>query len=134
MATRSIIGIENKNKSIDSIYCHWDGYPQNNGKILFENYNSREKARFLINQGWNSTLENSVLLNALSRSKKSQEDNEEGPTFDKFKDLAAFLKHGDSVAQFMYLYTDDEGWIYWESGAYYPKRNRLSDFFKVWTK
>ncbi len=28
---------------IKSIYCHWDGYPSNNGKILLEHYNSQEK-------------------------------------------------------------------------------------------
>lgn len=129
MATRSIIGIENKNKSIDSIYCHWDGYPQNNGKILFENYNSREKARFLINQGWNSTLENSVLQVALARSQRSQKENEKWPQFDKFTGLMGFLKHGESIGQYSYLYTDDQGWIFWETGAFYPKSVKLSDYF-----
>jgi len=36
---------------IKSIYCHWDGYPSHNGKILLEKYNSQEQAEKLINLG-----------------------------------------------------------------------------------
>lgn len=39
MGTRSNIGIVNLNKSITAIYCHWDGYPSHNGKILLNHYN-----------------------------------------------------------------------------------------------
>ena len=38
MATRSRIAIEKENGTVESIYCHWDGYPENNGRILVENY------------------------------------------------------------------------------------------------
>lgn len=40
MATRSTIGIVNEDKSITSIYCHWDGYPENVGRILLNHYNN----------------------------------------------------------------------------------------------
>lgn len=33
MATRSRIGIENQDGTVTSVYCHWDGYPENNGRI-----------------------------------------------------------------------------------------------------
>jgi hypothetical protein len=36
MATRSRIGIQLKDKSVLSVYCHWDGYPEWNGKKLKE--------------------------------------------------------------------------------------------------
>lgn len=51
MATRSNIGILNSNGTINSIYCHWDGYPSNNGKILLEYYQDTEKIKKLINGG-----------------------------------------------------------------------------------
>lgn len=51
MSTRSEIGILNNDGTVTSIYCHWDGYPANNGNILFNNYNTEEKARELISNG-----------------------------------------------------------------------------------
>ena len=40
MATRSNIAIVNQDKSISSIYCHFDGYPEYVGKILLNHYNN----------------------------------------------------------------------------------------------
>lgn len=37
--------------SYKSIYCHWDGYPEYNGLILFENYKDKNKVEKLINLG-----------------------------------------------------------------------------------
>jgi len=34
MATRSMIGILENDGSVTAIYCHWDGYPENNGHLL----------------------------------------------------------------------------------------------------
>ena len=56
MATRSRIGIENENGSVNSIYCHWDGYPEYNGKILKENYSDRDKVKQLLELGDISVL------------------------------------------------------------------------------
>lgn len=50
MATRSRIGIEGKN-GITSIYCHWDGYPDNNGRILVEHYTDEDKIMQLMKLG-----------------------------------------------------------------------------------
>ena len=37
MATRSSIARKNEDGTVTAIYCHWDGYPSHNGRIL-ENY------------------------------------------------------------------------------------------------
>lgn len=55
MATRSRIGIEGKN-GITSIYCHWDGYPEHNGKILVEHYADEAKIEQLMKLGNLSSL------------------------------------------------------------------------------
>ena len=47
MSTRSNIAIENRNGSITSLYCHYDGYLSNNGKILAEHYSDPNKVREL---------------------------------------------------------------------------------------
>jgi len=51
MGTRSRIGIQLKDDSILSVYCHYDGYPSFNGKVLREFYNTKEKVSQLINGG-----------------------------------------------------------------------------------
>jgi hypothetical protein len=38
-----------------SVYCHWDGYLEHNGKILLEHYNS-VKANYLVAKGSLSSL------------------------------------------------------------------------------
>ena len=56
MATRSRIAIEKENGTVESIYCHWDGYPENNGRILIENYKDHEKVQAFIDLGDISSL------------------------------------------------------------------------------
>ena len=48
MSTSSRIGILNENGSIESVYCHSDGYPDGVGETLTLHYNSEEKARKII--------------------------------------------------------------------------------------
>lgn len=50
MATRSIIGILDGN-TVKSVYSHWDGYPEHNGKILISSYQTKEKVQELIGNG-----------------------------------------------------------------------------------
>ena len=56
MSTRSRIGILNSDGSVKSIYCHWDGYPSNNGAILLEHYTDAKKVEELIALGDISSL------------------------------------------------------------------------------
>ena len=51
MATRSVIGIVNLDKSITGIYCHYDGYPENNGKILLNHYTDADWIHMLMDLG-----------------------------------------------------------------------------------
>ncbi len=47
MGTRSDIIVNRTDGKWARIYCHWDGYIEHKGKILFENYSSQEKAEAL---------------------------------------------------------------------------------------
>ena len=40
MSTNSTINIQNEDGTVDSIYCHWDGYLEFNGKLLQQHYTS----------------------------------------------------------------------------------------------
>jgi len=54
MGTRSRIGVMHGNK-VKSIYCHWDGYIEYNGRILQNHYDSA-KANHLVALGDMSSL------------------------------------------------------------------------------
>jgi len=56
MATRSMIGVQRENGTIEAIYCHWDGYMAHHGPILLEAYNGPRKIEALIRQGDLSSL------------------------------------------------------------------------------
>jgi hypothetical protein len=58
MGTRSRIGVMHGDKC-KSIYCHWDGYLDHNGRILLEHYDSA-KANYLVALGDVSSLEQNV--------------------------------------------------------------------------
>jgi hypothetical protein len=56
MATRSTIALEFADGTVQQVYCHWDGYIENNGAILFKHYADPFKTRDLIDQGDISSL------------------------------------------------------------------------------
>lgn len=56
MATRSNIAIKNSDGTVESVYCHNDGYLENNGKILSEHWTDEAKLRALLSEGQLSSL------------------------------------------------------------------------------
>jgi hypothetical protein len=56
MGTRSDIIVHMTSGQWARIYCHWDGYLEHNGRILFDHYTSQDKAEKLIALGDLSTL------------------------------------------------------------------------------
>ena len=56
MATRSTIALEFADGTVQQVYCHWDGYLSNNGRILQEHYSDPVKLRELIDLGDLSSL------------------------------------------------------------------------------
>jgi len=57
MATRALIGYLDDSKNLTTTYNHYDGYPEYLGKILKEHYNSKEKAKFVANEGYISSID-----------------------------------------------------------------------------
>lgn len=56
MATRSTIALEHADGSVQQVYCHFDGYIENNGKILQAQYADPDKLSKLIELGDLSSL------------------------------------------------------------------------------
>ena len=57
MGTRSNIIYEEPTGEVLSMYCHYDGYPSHNGRILFDQYNSAEKVKALVEVGYAKVLD-----------------------------------------------------------------------------
>lgn len=60
MATTSSISLENPDHTVTSIYCHWDGYIEYNGKILLEHYTDYSIVNRLLQGGDLSSLKNTI--------------------------------------------------------------------------
>ena len=56
MGTRSTIALEYADGTVDQVYCHWDGYVEHNGRILFEHYSDPFKLQQLMDLGDLSSL------------------------------------------------------------------------------
>tara|TARA_R100000458_G_C8209431_1_gene197399 strand:+ start:191 stop:877 length:687 start_codon:yes stop_codon:yes gene_type:complete len=56
MSTRSVIGIMNNDNSVDSVYCHFDGYPEHTGYFLKKFFDTTDKVKNLISNGDISSL------------------------------------------------------------------------------
>ena len=116
MGTRSRIGIQLKDDSIMSVYCHWDGYPSFNGRVLNEFYNTPEKVADLIdggnisslhtNVGWNQeTLPETGPQYYTSRG-ESIKDNE--PRYDE--SIFDFLEK-ENNEEYAYIWTVNNKWV-----------------------
>lgn len=55
MGTRSAIGVK-ENGVYKMVYCHWDGYVENNGAVLYYYYNNLNRVKELIELGALSSL------------------------------------------------------------------------------
>lgn len=60
MSTRSNIGIENSDGTVESIYSHWDGYLEGVGRTLFNYYDTEEKVRELLSYGFASSIDKTI--------------------------------------------------------------------------
>jgi hypothetical protein len=56
MATRSTIAILRDDNTVAKVYCHWDGYLENNGQLLVNHYDTADKVEALLAGGDISSL------------------------------------------------------------------------------
>ena len=76
MATRSTIALEFADGSVSQVYCHWDGYLDNNGDILRYNYMDPFVVRDLVDLGDFSSLQTTVEATAEGAYTQRGEDKE----------------------------------------------------------
>jgi hypothetical protein len=115
MATRGRIGIELKDGSILSVYCHWDNYPEFNGVKLQEYFNSYEKASELIDGGdisalWTNAGWNNETLSEVGPLYYSTRGEDCPPRLDQ--DLCDYLL-AVNAEEYHYLFRNGE-WVCYE--------------------
>ena len=134
MATRSRIGYVNENGSITSAYCHYDGYPQHNGKILKEHYTTLDKVKQLVDGGdmtclgatcdkpeghtWENPVENVTVYYGRDRGEKNV-DAKVSPTKETFVELAK-----GSWGEYVYIFENGK-WSYSEVSCFMERSIRV---------
>jgi hypothetical protein len=132
MSTRSRIGIEIEKGKYKHIYCHFDGYPENNGVLLIDNYKDRDKIEKLINLGDISYLAENVEPDPNyehSFDGKKQEGivlaygRDRGET-DIDAQIGSLKDMAGGWIEYIYVYSLDNKWLYADT---YYKPLKLKD-------
>ncbi len=105
MATRSRIGIQNPDGSVNSIYCHFDGYPEGVGTTLKDYYSDRDKLQQLIELGDISEL-GEDLVNTVAYHRDRDEDY-----FPSRRNESLELFKKSDFEEYGYVYTLENKWV-----------------------
>jgi hypothetical protein len=120
MATRSRIAVENQDGTVESIYCHFDGYIEHNGKLLANHYTDSSKVRQLIDLGDISFLAENVVSTDDTHSfetptpgvvvayHRDRGETYYKPTKESSKEV--FFDSG-SIEEYGYLFTREGEWM-----------------------
>jgi len=107
MATRSRIAIENENGSVNSIYCHFDGYVDGVGAELQANYADRSKVEALIALG-----DISVLRSTTETTEAYHRDRGEDKHSTSYLSVEDLFDLGfESGEEYIYCLTKDNKWL-----------------------
>jgi len=131
MSTRSRIGILNSDGSIDSVYHHFDGYPEWLGVKLKRNYKTSAKVRALIEGGdisciecfhdWaQNKLEKPIVLTYAMRGERGSAIESK-----HHEDLKDFLMYDTCQTEFSYVWNGSLSileWTCWKANFDYEWR------------
>jgi len=125
MATRSLIGKLNSDNTVSYIYCHYDGYPEYNGVILQEHYDTPFKVDQLLALGDLSVL-GEVIGEKQDFDNYSTRNNnwclvygrDRGESGVKMRTVSQdeFFNSRDYV-DYLYLYNNDFEWECYNTGT-----------------
>ena len=123
MATRSAIGYKLPTGEVRGIYCHWDGYVENNGKLLQENYQAAFKIAQMVELGDMSALAAEVAECTYYGRDRGETD----VGTQTYNDVDEFVTHYADGVQYMYLWNGNE-WIVSEGNL---KFDRVEDLLEL---
>ena len=119
MSTRSIIAKTQPSGKIKASYCHFDGYPEHNGKILASYYTDKKKINALLAEGEISVLGYNIgkkidfddyqLCHALNQCRFYHRDRGEELRKNTVKDASELEEYAnDCNAEFVYLFKENK--------------------------
>ena len=129
MSTRSVIGILNEDGTVNSVYSHYDGYPEHNGYFLKKYFDTTEKVQSLIsngdisclvsNQDWNREkhpmINNKQVLKTLYYVDRPEAWESIKPQ--KHNGVLEFFQR-DCCDEFKYLFLPSGNWNYNSKGVW----------------
>ena len=124
MATRSTIALEYADGTVDQVYCHWDGYLANNGKILYEHYKDPFKVQRLMDLGDVSSLDTDIGDEhdfddrGFGTTFYGRDRGETGTGATRFKDFADYEKN-HQYEEYEYVLRTDGNWYVSQYGRPY---------------
>ena len=124
MGTRSNFAYEQPNGQVIVTYCHWDGYPTYNGQVLNDHYNNHKKAEEIANQGYLSSLRETVALSIEDRA------NQDQPFV--YSSIEAYINDINSDIEYAYIFTRGQ-WYCNEYNIYISDKTELSSFEPLWS-
>ena len=126
MGTRSTIALEFADKSVEQVYCHWDGYLEHNGKILAKHYMDPFNVKELVALGGFSSLDPTVEGTAVTAYTQRGEDIR----IEKFVDFQDYLAH-HQYEEYDYILRQVDGKAVWfvsdHDGAYVELEQAIMD-------
>ena len=120
MGTRSDIIVHRKDGKWARIYCHWDGYLDHNGQLLFDCYNSQKLAEKLVLEGDMSSLSkkcNKPKGHSYDHKVEGytvyygRDRGEEDVAARIFESLAEAWPSKDTWTEFTYVWDDGQWWV-----------------------
>lgn len=136
MATRSTIALEYADGTIGQVYCHWDGYLDNNGKILLKHYQDPFKLRKLMDLGDLSSLRKDIGVQHSFDDREASEDQctfygrdrgESGTEAKTFKDFADYAENHQYEEYEYILRTDGIWYVKCHSAPYVPLADAIAN-------
>jgi hypothetical protein len=118
MATRSRIAIEDQTGKVRSIYCHWDGYPSNNGRILLQHYKTQEKVEALIALGSLSSLNENVEIPEGTTHNFKTPAKGITVAYNRDRGETLNIEHHDSVGDFISSDIEEYGYVFTAAGEW----------------
>ena len=111
MATRSRIGLLLETGSVQSVYHHWDGYPQWLGVTLREKFNTYDKIAELLDGGDVSCIDSDTDWSLEKVDNHVQYYNDRGEKTEPRLDTCVedYLDNGEEYA---YLFENNEEYAY----------------------